>query len=114
LTWQICYTFYILIGLKNKVMVYESEDEIRSKAKDISSEFLEMEVFDFLDYTRTLSKEPALSITIDWKDLGTARRLKAFIEQGRGQRRFVTIRATEEQHSEAPNEFSSGINWEKI
>ncbi len=83
--------------------------------KDISQEFLTMKFEDFLPFLRTQMNEPFLSIAIDWVDVMTARRLKAFLESSdRGQERSATIRATEEQKSLAPNEFSSGIKWEKV
>lgn len=85
--------------------------------KDVSNEFLSMDTFDFLDYLRTLRKEPSLSITIDWVDVPTARRLKAFLEDpsvlGK-QKRSATIRATQEQHDQEMNVFSSGVRWEKV
>lgn len=96
----------------------ESENKIENKLKprDISQEFSTMEVFDFLDFLRTLKNEPALEITADWKDIGTARRLKAFLETNKpqGQKRIATIRATEEQKMQEPNVFSSGVKWEKV
>lgn len=86
-------------------------------AKDISDEFLKMDTFDFLDFLRSLRNEPALSITIDWVDVPTARRLKAFLEDYRAlgkQKRTATIRATGEQHDQERNVFASGVKWEKI
>lgn len=44
--------------------------------KDISAEFLSMSVSEFMDFLRTQRKEPSLSITIDWKDVPRARRLR--------------------------------------
>ncbi|MHB9019755.1 MAG: hypothetical protein ACYC3G_02685 [Minisyncoccota bacterium] len=85
--------------------------------KDISAEFLKMESFDFLDLLETLENEPALSIKIDWVDIWTARRLKAFLEDHstRGnQKRSVTIRATKEQYEQELNVFASGVKWEEI
>ena len=85
---------------------------------DISQEFLSMDVFVFQDFLRTLRDEPALSITIDWKDVGTARRLKAFLEdmraKSRGQKRTATIRATEAEYMQELNVFASGVKWEKV
>jgi len=83
--------------------------------KDISQEFSDMDVMDFLSYLRKLKNEPALSITVDWKDAPTARRLKAFLENKPiGQKRFAAIRATEEQHDQEPNVFASAVKWEKV
>lgn len=85
--------------------------------KDISTEFLSMNVFEFLDFLRTQRKEPSLSITIDWKDVSSARRLKAFIEDFSAlgkQKRSATIRATEEQYKQELNVFASGVKWEKV
>jgi len=92
-----------------------SREQAESIVKDISQEFLDMDVFGFLDYLRTLKKEPELSITIDWKDVGTARRLKAFLEsKPQGQKRYATIRATEAQHDLERNVFASAVKWEKV
>jgi hypothetical protein len=80
--------------------------------RDISEEFLSMG-HEFHDFLRTLRNEPALSITIDWKDVPTARRLKAFLEdmraKSRGQKRTATIRATEAQYMQELNVFASGV-----
>lgn len=85
--------------------------------KDISEEFLAMDLFKFLDFLRTLRDEPSLSITIDWKDVPTARRLKAFLEdmdaKARGQKRFATIRATDAEYNQELNVFASGVKREK-
>ncbi len=82
--------------------------------RDISQEFLTMDTFAFLDFLRTVRNEPSLSITIDWKDVPTARRLKAFLESGRGQKRSATIRATDEQYNQELNVFASGVRREKV
>ncbi len=85
--------------------------------RDISQEFLSMGVFEFLDFLRTLRNEPALSITIDWKDVSTARRLKAFLEDFSAlgkQKRYATIRATDEQYRQELNVFASGVKREKV
>lgn len=90
------------------------ETEHGPVSKDISSEFLGMDAFAFSNFLRTAKNEPSLSITIDWKDVPTARRLKAFLESGRGQKRSATIRATEEQWEQELNVFASGVKWGKI
>lgn len=84
--------------------------------KDISKEFIEMDLLDFNQFVRTLKSEPVLSITIDWKDIFTARRLKAFLEETapQGQERFAKIRATKNQMRQEQNVFSSGVEWEEI
>jgi hypothetical protein len=82
--------------------------------KDISEEFLSMPWHEFDDYLRSLRKEPALSITIDWKDVPATRRLKAFLESGHGQPRSATIRATDEQYMQELNVFASGVKREKV
>ena len=74
-----------------------------------------MDVFEFLDFIRTQKNEPALSIIIDWIDEATAKRLKAFLEsKSPGQKRYATIRATEEQYNQALNVFASGVKWKKV
>lgn len=93
----------------------DQNEQSESVTKDISQDFLNMGVFDFLDYLRTLKKEPELSIIIDWKGKDTARRLKAFLEsKPQGQKRSATIRATQEQHDQELNVFASGVKWEKV
>lgn len=85
--------------------------------KDVSAEFLSMSVFEFMDFLRTQRKEPALSITIDWIDVPTARRLKAFLEDSSAlgkQKRSATIRATDEQYMKELNVFASGVKREKV
>ncbi|MEK7532414.1 MAG: hypothetical protein AAB579_02320 [Patescibacteria group bacterium] len=92
----------------------DSKLEHEPAPRDISQEFLIMDTFAFLDFLRTMRSEPSLSITIDWKDVPTARRLKAFLESGRGQKRSATIRATDEQYNQELNVFASGVKWEKV
>lgn len=85
--------------------------------KDISAEFLKMEILDFMDFLRSQRNEPALSIVIDWVDVPTARRLKAFLDDSHAlgkQKRSATIRATKEQYEQELNVFASGVKWEKI
>ena len=86
--------------------IFDQKIENEPAPKDVSAEFLSMSSFEFLDFLRTQRKEPALSITIDWKDVPTARRLKAFLEDfstlGK-QKRSATIRATEEQYRQELN-----------
>lgn len=85
--------------------------------KDISEEFLTMPWHEFHDFLRAQRKEPSLSITIDWVDVPTARRLKAFLEDFSAlgkQKRSATIRATEEQYKQELNVFASGVKWEKV
>lgn len=96
----------------------ETREQHEIPPKDISQEFLTMDTFEFSDFVRTLRNEPSLSIMIDWKDVPTARRLKAFLEdmraRERGQKRVATIRATEEQYEQELNVFASGVKWERI
>jgi len=52
-------------------------------------------------------------IVIDWVDVPTARRLKAFLEDTSAlskQKRSATIRATQAQHDQEMNVFSSGLS----
>ena len=93
---------------------FNSKIEHEPAPKDISAEFLSMDTFEFMDFIRTQKNEPSLSITIDWKDVPTARRLKAFLESGRGQKRSATIRATDEQYNQELNVFASGVKREKV
>lgn len=96
---------------------FNQKTEHEPVPKDVSAEFLSMNRFDFEDFLRTLRKEPALSITIDWVDVLTARRLKAFLEDfsvSDKQKRSATIRATQEQHDQEINVFVSGVKWEKV
>ncbi|MBI2552691.1 hypothetical protein HYW17_05325 [Candidatus Uhrbacteria bacterium] len=93
---------------------FNSKIEHEPVPKDISSEFLSMDTFEFMDFLRTQRNEPSLSITIDWVDVPTARRLKAFLESGRGQKRSATIRATNEQYNQELNVFASGVKREKV
>lgn len=85
-------------------------------SKDISEDFLKKSAIEFMEILDQNRKEPALSITIDWADVNTARRLKAFLEgaAGKKQKRYAAIRATQEQHDEEPNVFNSGVKWIKI
>jgi len=84
--------------------------------KEISQEFLVMESTEFRSFLKTLQNEPILSITIDWVDVMTARKLKAFLEDPYkgSQKRFATIRATDAQHLQELNVFGSGVKWEKV
>ncbi len=95
---------------------HKSIPEQEHQPKDISAEFLSLGVFDFLDFLRSQKNEPSLSITIDWKDVPTARRLKAFLESNKpvGQKRFAAIRATEEQYKQELNVFASAVKWIKV
>ncbi len=85
--------------------------------KDISEEFKSMPWHEFNRFLRSLQKEPALSITIDWIDVSTSRKLKAFLEDSKAlgkQNRPATIRATEEEYKQELNVFASGVKWEKV
>ena len=88
--------------------------------RDISSEFLNMTVFDFVEFLRKHRDEPSISITVDWTDSVRAKRLKAFLDdfssttRGNGQKRSATIRATKEQHDHEQNIFASGVKWERV
>lgn len=96
---------------------YNSKSEHEPAPKDISEEFLNMPWHEFDAFLRTQRKEPSLSIAIDWKDVPTARKLKAFLEDFSAlgkQKRSATIRATEEQYSQEMNVFASGVKWEKV
>lgn len=96
---------------------FENKESGEPLPRDISQEFLSMDVWKFSDFLRTLRQEPALSITIDWVDEGTAKRLKAFLEDYRAlgkQKRTATIRATEEQYNQGQNVFASRVKWEKV
>lgn len=91
-------------------------EQEKTPVKDISNEFLTKDIFEFSEYLRTLRKEPALSITIDWKDQPTALRLKSFLESNKptSQKRFASIRATLAQKMQAPNAFASRVKWIEI
>ena len=99
-------------------MEKEPKQEKEPAPKDISSEFLSMNAMEFLDFLRTQRKEPALSIIIDWEDVASAKRLKAFLEDfdaiQRGQKRYAAIKATEKQYREELNVFASGVKWIKV
>ena len=85
--------------------------------KDISSEFLNMSVSEFMNFLRTQRKEPSLSITIDWVNVPTARKLKAFLEDFSAlgkQKRSATIKATEDQYKQELNVFASSVKWERV
>ncbi len=77
-----------------------------------------MDSFEFSDFLRTLKNVPSIAITIDWINVPTARRLKAFLEDHRAydwkQERSATIRATKEQHDQEMNVFASAVKWEKV
>lgn len=93
------------------------EKQNEQMPKDISAEFLGKDVFGFMDFLRTQRNEPALYIIIDWVDVPTARRLKAFLEDFHAlgkQKRSATIRATKEQYEQELNVFASGVKWKKI
>ena len=92
-----------------------SSEQKENHPKDISNEFMTMDMMDFLDFLFSQRKEPELSIVIDWQGVNSARRIKSFLEsRAEGQKRFATIRATEAQHQEEMNVFASGVKWEKI
>lgn len=94
--------------------------ENEPSAKDISNEFLTMDSVDFFGkFLRSQRQEPFLSITIDWVDVPTARKLKAFLEdfntrEWNKQKRTATIRATQQQHDQEMNVFASAVKWEKV
>lgn len=85
--------------------------------KDISQEFQDMPLMDFLDFLHQHRKEAGLRIKADLSGLernefvGTARRLKAFLESGHGQPRAAEVICSEEQKMWEPNVFSSGVKW---
>ncbi len=85
--------------------------------KDISQEFLDMPLFEFLDFLHQQKKEAGLKISVDLSNLiqtdfvMTTRRLKAFLESGHGQPREASVICSEEQKMWEPNVFSSGVKW---
>lgn len=99
----------------------ESASSLEHPPKDISKEFSDMKLFDFLDFVRTLRREPQLHITADLSTLdrdqyiGQARRLKGFLE-GRpdGQNCSATIRGAKEQRYWESNVTASGVKWEEV
>ncbi len=96
----------------------ESKESIELPPRDISQQFLTMSAREFLEFLRQIKTEPALHIEIDWKDVPTARRLKAFLEDfsalERNQKRTAVIRATISQMKEEANVFASGVTWIKV
>lgn len=86
------------------------------KPMDVSQMFLTMETREFLNHLHDLAGVPELHLTIDWKDVPTARRVKAFLEYGgpHTQKRTASIRATEAQMRQEMNVFSSGVTWVRI
>lgn len=85
---------------------------------DISEEFMRMDAFDFLDYLRSRRNDPQLKISVDFTGLADedqfiaqARRIKAFLDMAKGQKRQASIRCTEEQKMWEPNVFSSAVEW---
>jgi hypothetical protein len=88
---------------------------------DVSKEFLERDTWEFSDYLRTIRKVPELKLSVDLSTMedriqfiGTARRLKAFLEsKAPNQKRSAKIIATEEQRNWEPNVFSSGVEFER-
>ncbi len=98
----------------------ENKPEQKVKEIDLSNAFLTLSIFDFLDEVRKHRKEPVLRISVNLsaiedkdKFAGFARRLKAFLENTGGQKRYATIQGKEEQISWEPNVFSSGVKFEK-
>ena len=89
----------------------ENQAEFTPQPKNITDEFLQMDVFDFEDFVETLGNQP-LIIQIDWLGIDKARKLKAYASQYLNLK--ATIRATEKQHEEGWNVFNSGVHWEKI
>lgn len=103
--------------------------EQETQPKDISNEFLNLSTSEFLDFLRQHRKEPSLSITISWDDTDdrlsefTLIRLKAFLEDPDAlgkQKRYATVKATEEQKngpilskSNCRNAFASRVKWEQ-
>lgn len=109
---------YLWIKRKMAEQITHHPDEQEPVPKDISQEFLTLEIPNWHRFLRSLRNEPALNVTINYSGLETAQRLKAFIEDtaaaDRGQKRIATVRATETQHNEAANVFYSGVKWEKV
>lgn len=92
--------------------------ENESGPRDISEEFKSMSFSEFNSFLRTLRREPALAITVDWSGVSKAQQLKAFLEDPdalrRNQKRTATIRATEAEYKQELNVFVSGVKWEKV
>lgn len=92
-------------------------EETRPASQDVSAQFLSMDPFAFTDFLRRMRGKPSLSITIDWIDVATARRLKAFLEDFSAlgkQARTAAIRATKAQHDQELNVFASGVEWIEV
>ncbi|MDD2656480.1 MAG: hypothetical protein PHQ18_02845 [Patescibacteria group bacterium] len=88
--------------------------ENQPQTKDVSTEFLTMSSEEFRTFLKNNKTEPSISITINWVDVQTARKLKAFLEDSNAlgkQKRSASIKATQEQMKQEPNVFSSGVTW---
>ena len=116
----------------------DSEKTLNTQEKpprDVSAEFQECMqaphgVFKFLDFLRTLRKEPTLLLRVDLSIVEDeveftqrAKFLKGFKESKEGsQKRISIIRATRRQRygekkkslGWAANVFSSGVEWEEV
>jgi hypothetical protein len=77
-----------------------------------------MDSISFKKFLKENKREPHLHIEIDWIDIPTARRLKAFLEDSNTwkwkQKRTASIRATREQKNQESNVFESGVEWIEI
>ena len=103
----ILFVFMEKVGLKT---------EQAPSPRNISEQFLSLDARDFGQFLRTVRNEPSLYVEIDWKDIWTARRLKAFLEMTKpnGQLRSAAIRATKEQRDLEHNVFGSGVKWIEV
>ena len=90
--------------------------------RDISEQFRDMSVIEFLEFLHTLRNEPILIINADFSDISDkyafqtkAQRLKAFLESAnRGQKRNASIRCRKEQVMWEPNVFNSGVKKDLV
>ncbi len=89
--------------------------DISGQVADIfnsDSKYASIKVNEFL-HSKEISKLPAITLTLDYKTLGHAKWVKAFLEYPypRTQKRSAAIRATESQRDEAANIFASNVTW---
>ncbi len=96
--------------------------EVQPEPRDISSEIMaileedsDYKIYDIGKFLETVKAEPALSLSLKYKDLSTAQWVKSFVEnpeaKSKGQKRTAAIIATADQMNEAGNIFASGVKW---
>lgn len=102
---------------QEKSGIKEKESTREQKPTDVSTEFDSMDSCDFMKFLRQKRRQnpnETFAIVADWKNVQTARKAKALLDDRSLKITSITIRATRAEYEKDVNAFQSGVKWEEI